>query len=87
LPQPLKHKDKLIKQETRERFEALDLETLLSEFRRVAETEVRKQQGRAPSSGTRPHPLFHIPRPIDVRRSSPLTKGVWLGACASAGCR
>eukprot|EP00730_Choanoeca_flexa_P017148 TRINITY_DN8215_c0_g1_i2.p1 TRINITY_DN8215_c0_g1~~TRINITY_DN8215_c0_g1_i2.p1 ORF type:complete len:569 (+),score=121.02 TRINITY_DN8215_c0_g1_i2:102-1808(+) len=33
---PLSHRDKTISKSTRERFEALDLETLLSEFQRVA---------------------------------------------------
>mmetsp|Transcript_30860 Transcript_30860/g.80744 ORF Transcript_30860/g.80744 Transcript_30860/m.80744 type:complete len:632 (+) Transcript_30860:241-2136(+) len=35
---PLRHKDKRIAQDKRERFEALDLEVLLSEFRAVAAT-------------------------------------------------
>eukprot|EP00045_Choanoeca_perplexa_P006438 m.54706 g.54706 ORF g.54706 m.54706 type:complete len:568 (+) comp13640_c0_seq1:117-1820(+) len=34
---PLSHRDKTISQSTRDRFEALDLETLLSEFQRVAQ--------------------------------------------------
>ena len=39
--QPLKHRDKTISQVYRDQFEKLDLETLLSEFRLVADEKAK----------------------------------------------
>ncbi|EDQ92833.1 uncharacterized protein MONBRDRAFT_22004 [Monosiga brevicollis MX1] len=45
---PLRHRDQLIDKATRERFEQLDLETLLAEFKRVAAEESQRSFEEAP---------------------------------------